>query len=242
MDGRLISNLRIFALLPLLAAASAAQSAPSSQPDVTPPVAYSSMSQLNSILGDIEQTSQTTQVDLAKLRIERWKADGGSKRQASSNVDSIQRNLQSALPGMISDLRTSPESLASTFKLYRNLDALYDVFGSVVESAGAFGSRDEFQSLDNDLGALEKARREFADRMESLAGAKEAELARLRAQVRASQPVASSQGAKKIIVDDDEPVKKPVKKKVVAKPAAKPGTSPATTTSPATATPATKTQ
>ena len=36
---------------------------------------------------------------------------------------------------MIAELRTSPESLASTFKLYRNLDALYDVFGSVVESA-----------------------------------------------------------------------------------------------------------
>ncbi len=242
MNGELISNLRISGLLVWLVAACAAPSLAQTEPEIAPPVAYSSVSQLNTMLGEVEQASQTTQLDLAKLRIERWKADGGSKRQAEANVESITRNLQSALPGMISDLRTSPESLASTFKLYRNLDALYDVFGSVVESAGAFGSRDEFQSLDNDLGALEKARREFADRMESLAGAKEAELARLRAQVRASQPVASSQGAKKIIVDDDEPVKKPVKKKVVAKPAAKPGTSPATTTSPATATPATKTQ
>jgi hypothetical protein len=179
----------------------------------------------------MEQASQATQLDLAKLRIEKWKADGGSKRQAEANVESIQRNLQTALPGMIADLRTSPESLASTFKLYRNLDALYDVFSSVVESAGAFGSKDEFQSLENDLSALEKARRTFADRMESLAGAKEVELARLRAEMRAGQATANSQPAKKVIVDDDEPVKKPVKKKPAPK-TTKPSTNPATTAPP----------
>lgn len=241
MNGELISKLRIPGLLVWLVAACAAPSLAQTEPEVPPPVAYSTVSQLNTMLGEVEQASQTTQLDLAKLRIERWKADGGSKRQAEANVESIQRNLQSALPGMISDLRTSPESLPSTFKLYRNLDALYDVFSSVVESAGAFGSRDEFQSLDNDLNAMEKSRRAFADRMESLAGAKEAELARLRAQVRASQPAASAQGPKRIIVDDDEP-KKPVKKKVVAKPVAKPGAGSATTTSPATTTPPAKTQ
>ena len=97
----------------------------------------------------------------------------GSKRQAQGNVESMQRNLQSALPEMIAELKASPENLTSTFKLYRNLDALYDVFESVAESTGAFGSKDEFQSLENDVGAFEKARRSFADRMETLAGAKE---------------------------------------------------------------------
>jgi hypothetical protein len=239
MNCKLIANLRILGLLLLsIAACSAAdaQAAPSGQPDVEAPVSYSSISQLNAALGQMEQASQTTQLDLAKLRIERWKADGGSKRQAQGNVESIQRNLQTALPGMISDLRTAPESLASTFKLYRNLDALYDVFSSVVESAGAFGSKDEFQSLDNDLNAMEKARRAFADRMEGLAGAKEAELTRLHAEIRASQTAATSQSPKKVIVDDDEPVKKPVKKKPVPKLAAKPATPPATTA------PAAKTQ
>ena len=31
------------------------------------------------------------------------------------------------LPAIIGELRAAPESLVSTFKLYRNLDALYDV-------------------------------------------------------------------------------------------------------------------
>jgi hypothetical protein len=228
------SILGVCALLALLLAAAVAQTAPSSPPEVAAPASYASVSQLNTMLTQLEQASQAAQVDLAKMRIERWKADGGSKRQAQQNVESIERNLQEALPGMIAELRSAPESLPSSFKLYRNLDALYDVFGAVVESAGAWGSKDEFQSLENDLGAFEKSRHGFADRMESLASAKEMELARLRSEVRSAQAAASAAPPKKVIVDDTEPVKKVVKKKPAAK-----STKPATPATPgAAATPA----
>src|SRR5450432_1484117 len=124
-------------------------------------------------------------------------------------------------------MRNSPENLAASFKLYRNLDALYDVLSSVVEAAGAFGSKDEFQALDNDFNTIETARRSLAERMQGLAESKEGELTQLRTQVRNAQPVVSTP-PKKVIVDDTEPVKKPPAKK---KPAAK-------TTAPGTAKPA----
>jgi hypothetical protein len=230
---------RVCAALAMLLAAAAAQTAPSGQPEVAAPASYASVSQLNGMLTQLEQASQATQVDLAKMRIERWKADGGSKKQAQQNVESIERNLQGALPGMIAELRSSPESLPSSFKLYRNLDALYDVFGAVVESAGAWGSKDEFQSLENDLSALEKSRHGFADRMETLASAKEAELARLRSEARSAQAAANSAPPKKVVVDDTEPVK-PVKKAVKKKPAAKSTTpaAPGAATAPAPTPPA----
>lgn len=217
---------KAFCLLPLLVLAATAQT-PAAQNAPSPPVSYSSVSQLNLLLSQLEQATQAIQVDLSKLRIERWKTDSDTKRQAQTNVDSIQRNLQSALPEIVAQLRSSPEDLAETFKLYRNLDALYDVFGSVAELAGAFGSRDEFQWLGNDLSALERCRHSFADRMETLAGAKEVELTRLRTQLR-SLPVATPAPAapKKIIVDDNEPPKKTPKKK----PAPKPSTTPPATT------------
>ena len=139
-------------------------------------------------------------------------------------MDSIQRNLQSTLPETIAQLNNSPEDLAASFKLYRNLDALYDVFGSVAEAAGAFGSKDEFQSLDNDLNGLKSARHAFAERMQKLAASKEDELTRLRAQVK-TLTAAPPPPPKKIVVDDTEPPKPPVKKKV-AKP--KPTTTPTT--------------
>jgi hypothetical protein len=209
----------------LSAGLSTAQAAPKGQAVAGPPVSYTSVSQLNMLLSQVEQAAQATAVDLARLRIERWKTDSSTKRQTQSNVESVQRNLQNALPEIINQLRASPEDLTATFKLYRNLDVLFDVFGSLVESAGAWGSKDEFQSLSNDLSALETARRSLAERMENLTTSKEAELAHLRAQVKIS--ASPPNPSKKVIVDDTEPPKKPAPKKKTPK-TTKPATPPPT--------------
>lgn len=186
------------------------------------PVSYASVSQLNGLLSQLEATSKTTQSDLVKLRIEKWKADNGYKRQALGNVDSIQRNLQGALPEIIGQLRNGPEDLPTTFKLYRNLDALYDVLGSVVEGAGAFGSKDDLQSLANDLSSFEGTRKQLAERIENLSSAKEAEITRLQAELKTARAEIPATPPKKVIVDDTEPAKKPAAKKKTAK---KPATS-----------------
>jgi hypothetical protein len=165
---------------------------------------------------------------LTKLRIERWKTDASSKKQALGNMDSIQRNLQNALPEIIGQLRNAPEDMPATFKLYRNLDALYDVLGSVVESTGAFGSKDDFQSLSNDLSSFETTRKQFAERIESVALSKEQEIVRLRTDLKTAQAAIPATPPKKIVVDDTEAPKKPAVRK---KPQAK---KPATTNPPAT--------
>src|SRR5579883_1483547 len=165
-------------------------------------VPYTSVSELNAILGPLQSASQATQADLGKLRIEKWKVDSGYKKQVLANVDLLKRNVQGA-----------PEDMSATFKLYRNLDALYDVLGSVTETAGAFGSKDKFQSLSNDLNALERARHELGERLQNLTSSKEAELAQLRNQVRTLQATTPPAPPKRIVVDDNEPAK-PAKKKV----------------------------
>jgi len=228
MKRNSILRFRSLSLLPLCLAVSA-QVISSNQPAPQGPVSYASANQLNTLLSQLEEASQAAQSDLAKMRVEKWKTDSGSKRQAEGNAESIQRNLRSALPEIIAELKASPESLTSTFKLYRNLDALYDVFKSVAESAGAFGSRDDFQSLQNDVSAFERLRRSVAERMETLAGAKEIEVTRLRAALQSAQANTPTQPPKKIVVDDDAPVKKPVKKKSAPKAAPAP-TAPAPTT------------
>ena len=181
-------------------------------------VSYASVSQVNGLLAQLEASSKATQGDLTKLRIEHWKTDGSSKKQALGNVDSIQRNLQSALPEMIAQLRNAPEDLPATFKLYRNLDALYDVMGSVAESVGAFGPKNDFQSLSNDLNSFEGTRRQLAERLANLAASKEQEIVRLRTDLKTAQAAISAAPPKKTVVDDNEPAKKPAVKK---KPAAK---------------------
>lgn len=209
-------------------AASAAVAQTSTNDDS--PVAYASASEVNNILAQVKQTAQNIDGSLAKVRIEKWKVDAPIKRDIQNNADSVRRNLQTALPDMITALSNSPEDLAASFKLYRNLDALYDVFGQVVESAGAFGSKDEYQNLSNDMSSLQSARRILGERMQNLSTAKETELARLRNQVKAAQAAAAQAPPKKTVVDDTEPPKKPAKKKVTKPPA---------TATPAAASPAT---
>jgi hypothetical protein len=195
------------------------------------PVSYASMNELNGILAQLDASAKNTQADLVKLHIERWKTDGTYKKQALTNVDSIQRNLQGALPEIMAQLRSAPEDLGATFKVYRNLDALYDVLGSVVESTGAFGSKDDFQALSNDLNQFEGARKQLASRMEGLSSSKEAEIVRLRTELKTAQAAAPSEPPKKVVVDDTQPAKKPVAKK----PAPKPKTAAPTTQKPAAA-------
>jgi len=101
------------------------------------------------------------------------------------------------------------------------------VLGSVVESAGAFGQKDDFQSLSNDLSGFEGTRKQLAERVANLATSKEQEIVRLRTDLKTAQAAIPVTPPKRIVVDDTEPPKKPtVKKKAVPK---KPATTPAAT-------------
>lgn len=212
MNLRSLSSPLFLSLLAVATAAS--QVSTSNQPASSAPVPYASASQVNQLLSALEQASQQTQVDLARLRVDRWKADSNTKRQTQADIDSIERNLKMALPDMIAQLRAAPEDLAPTFKLYRNLDALYDVFGSIVENTGAFGTKDDYEIVGGDLTAFEKSRRTFADRMDTLAGTKDGEIIQLRTQLRTLQATAKpTPSPKKTVVDDTEPPKQPAKKK-----------------------------
>ncbi len=207
-----IKRATIFCSIALIAGVAAAQ-------EPAPAVSYSSISELNQMFSNLQQASEALQEGLSRLRIEKWKTDSGTKRQTQGNVDSILRNLQAALPEILAELKNSPEDGPLTFKVYRNLDALNDVLSSIVESAGAFGSREEFQSLSKDLTAIDDSRRVFAERMDKVAAAKETEIGQLRV---ALQNARSNAAPKKTVVDDTAPpVKKPTaarKKAAVPKP------------------------
>ncbi len=138
------------------------------------------ITQLNSTLSALEQSTRQATLDLARLRIDKWKTDGSNRGQIEANAQSLMSNMANALPGMITAVRGNPTSLTAALKLYRDLNVLYDVLAPLTDSAGGFGSKDEFQALSADTQLLEANRRSIADYMESLAAFQEAELARLR--------------------------------------------------------------
>ncbi len=177
------------------------------------------------LLAQLDQTSGTLNNSLRNLRIEKWKTDGQSKTQLQSNAESIQRNISSALPGMINVVRTAPDDLAASFKLYRNVSALYDVLASLTEAAGAFGPKEEFRDLSYQLQQMDNLRRGLGDRMEQLATTKDTQINQLRAQVKQYQAAAAAAPPKKVVVDDNEQPK-PKKKKKPSASTAQTGTTP----------------
>src|SRR5512147_2209651 len=112
-----VFSLWMLVSLAALLSSAAAHAQVMSEQAVGPPVAYASVNELNNILGQVRQTAQNINADLSKARIERWKADSGIKRDIQTNVESIQRNLQSALPEIITQLNNAPEDIAASFKL-----------------------------------------------------------------------------------------------------------------------------
>ena len=186
--------------------------------------------QLPPVLSEIEKAAQQANLDLARLRIEKWKTDADNKNQSSANAQSLTRNLSGALPEMIGTVRNSPNSLAPAFKLYRDLSAVYDVFSSLTESAGAFGPKDDYRGLAADAQSLDTARRGLGDYLENAATIKDAQLQDLQAKIAAAAKPAP---VTKTIVDDNEPPK-PVtrKKKKTVKPSSQSASTPSATPPP----------
>jgi hypothetical protein len=182
------------------------------RPAAPAPLAAAAPDTLSPLLAQVQTAARTTTADVSLLNIQKWKVSNDVKNDAKAKADAIQRNLAVAMPTILSQLQNSPNDLAANFKLYRNLGVLYDVMSSLAESTGAFGSKSEFEPLAIDLNRIDQARHSLGDRLELLANAKDAEIARLQGQVNAAR-VATTAPPKKIIVDEDEKVqKKPVKK------------------------------
>ena len=183
----------------LLAAAACAQSLSGSGP-VPASAAASAPTPIavQDTLARLDQLAQSAALEMASLRIGRWKMDSESREQAQTNADSVQRNLTSALPTLISAARSNPQNVNAIFKLYRNLNVLYEVMASLTEAAGATGPKQDFESLSGQTSTLEDARRNLADYLDSLTAQKEAELAKLHSSGSGAQT-----RPKKIIVDNE---------------------------------------
>jgi hypothetical protein len=161
---------------------------------------------LNDLLTELETSARQSDQDLAGLRIQKWKADTANRQEAENNAAAIRRNLANAVPQLLQEVRSEPGSVAANFKLYRDLNALYDTFSPLVESAGAFGPAEQYSPLASDIVRLDQLRHKFAERLDQMTAARDAELIRLRAQLAATTASARTvPPATKIVVDDNHP-------------------------------------
>jgi hypothetical protein len=193
---------------------------PSTQPvQAAPPAA-----DLNSILLQIQHATSSANVSIGKLRIEKWKTDAGQRQQLQQVADSLQKNIANAVPGMVNDVQSSRGGVVASFKLYHDLNIVYEFVSSLADAAGAMGKREEYEPLAADAAALDTARQNLSVYIEQAAGKLESANRQpngtVPMQARQLQPVP---GKKVVVIDDEQPPQKrakPTKKKSSPPPAA----------------------
>jgi hypothetical protein len=179
----------------------------------------------------IQQATSSANVNIGKLRIEKWKTDSQQKQQMQQVADSLQKNITNAVPGLISDVQTSRGGVLASFKLYHNLNVVYEFLSSMAEAAGAFGKREEYQPLEGDATALDTVRQNLSTYIEQAAGKMEA-ANRAAANSNSAQarqaPGTLVPGKKVVVIDENDtpPRKHPksTKKKTSTPPAQAPST------------------
>jgi hypothetical protein len=163
---------------------------------------------------------------IAGLRIAKWKAPGPVKDEAQSNAGSIDRDLQGTLPGLIAQADAAPQSVANSFAVYRNLDALYDVLLRVSGTADLAAPDDEAANLTHSLMTLEAARRALAETILSASHAQEAALQQARQQLLVQRAPAPLPPASVTVVSDGPATAAPAHKKPKPKPKPAPPANP----------------
>ena len=129
---------------------------------------------------------------LAGLRLDKWKAPGPVRQEASGNIGSMTRDLDGTLPGLLASADSAPGTVSKNLPVFRNIDALYDVLLRVVETADLSAPEDDTASLHRALASLEDARRSLGDSLEAAALNDEQQLSNFRAQLRSQAAPAAA--------------------------------------------------
>ena len=211
-------------------AAAQTSAAPANAPAAQAPAAAATPD-LDSVIADLQRITVDATRDLGALHIEKWKSDPVQKQQMQQAAGSLRRNLSTIMPGPVKELRSSPRSVSRAFKLYHNLNLVYEFLNSVTDAAGALGRPEEYTPLAKDLASLDDVRHNVSNYTEQIAGTLEADLRDARAQEAKlearAEAAALAAAMRKEIIDAPATQKK---KKTVKKPA--PAQTPAPTTPP----------
>ncbi len=162
---------------------------------------------------------------LGNLRLDKWKAPGPVREEASSNIGSINRDLDATLPGLLATADAAPGVVSKTLPVFRNVDALYDVLLRVVETADLSAPEVETGNLHQALSTLDDARRSLGDSIETAAVAQEQQIASIASRSAAAPAAAPAE----TVVNDGAATRPTYKHKQAIR---KPVTPPPAATSP----------
>lgn len=171
------------------------------KPDLATLAVAPAWSDVNGSLERLEQVRAATEADISALEIDKWRTGwktawlkrASRKDQAEGLAASLERNLTDAMPGLIHDAQNSRGGIGTTFKLYNNVNLVYESLESLVEVTSSYGKKGESSQIAADYAALGRLRQELSGYIQQTAASLEPK----------SGPL-----PKKIVIDDNAPARK----------------------------------
>lgn len=127
----------------------------------------------------LQPAVQLVKEALSTLNIDKWKASAAIKSDADANLNSVQRDIDQTLPGLVTAADAAPDSAAKALPVFRNVDALYDVMLRLDAAGRLAAPKDQVGALDDALSSIANARRTLGDRLQATADAQEQRMVRL---------------------------------------------------------------
>jgi hypothetical protein len=159
--------------------------------------------------------------------LNKWKGSNAMREEVDGNLVSVQKDIQTTLPALLSTADAAPDSAAASLPVLLNLDALYSVVLRITIASRAGAPRDQNTQLEQAAITLDNARRDLGDFITATVTANEKKVATLQATVQ--QQAAALKAAQAPPPPPPPPPAKvtPKKRKPAPKPAAPATTMPA---------------
>lgn len=141
---------------------------------------------------------QELQASVQGLTPETWKASKAEKQELTAAQASLQRNLSEAVPGLLQTWNRAPQNLAEAFRLYRDLDVVYQVTSRLEASAGQSAPPDQARAISASTGQLRQSLQQLGDYIQATAALQYTQMQQARA---AARP-APAPAPKSVIIND----------------------------------------
>jgi hypothetical protein len=152
----------------MIAAAQPASSVPASAP-----------ANSGRIAATLQPSVQLVKEALSTVTVDKWKASSAIKSEADGNLQSVQRDMDQTLPGLVMAADSAPDSAAKALPVFRNVDALYDVMLRLDAAGRLAAPKDQIGALDDALASIANARRTLGDQLQANADAQEQRIIKL---------------------------------------------------------------
>lgn len=131
------------------------------------------------IAATLQPSVQLVKEALSTVTVDKWKASSAIKSEADGNLQSVQRDMDQTLPGLVMAADSAPDSAAKALPVFRNVDALYDVMLRLDAAGRLAAPKDQIGALDDALSSIANARRTLGDQLQTNADAQEQRIIKL---------------------------------------------------------------